>query len=246
MGDSGDWDTAPPFRAGDLVLADTRGGEPVPVGRVESVLSAATGDRLLVERAFRRETYLVVPADSIQAIEEDDAFGVRWLIAGVRPADLIAGGVFRRTMGRLMRDPSPPGLPPALDDAASLAALQEAMASDPMTAGGEVTLAVRRGVALLDGWISTVGGKVQADRLARATPGIWAVSNRLTSDEELRVVVAGHLRSLPEAAAQVVDFRLALGRLVLRLTSDASDATSRDVEQAGHAIPGVRSVDVRR
>jgi hypothetical protein len=63
------------------------------------------------------------------------------------------------------------------------------LAADPLAEDGEIDLRVRHGVAVLDGWVRTVASKVQGERLARTTPGIWEARNRLFSDEEVTALV---------------------------------------------------------
>lgn len=253
----------------DLVICDDAGGQesgarpagtsaPVgtPVGTVDSVLATSHGVRLVVERAFAPGTYVVVPGESVSAVRVDAAApgalggtALRWVVTRCRPDDLSAGGVFRRVVGRLTPVPlAAPAPAPILDDGGAAVQLERALMDDPFTAAGDVTVRVRHGVAILDGWLRLAVGKVQADRIARMIPSVWQVRNRLISDEELRSLVQNVLHALPGASSQVTDVRLELGQVIVRLQPPsetfgeppAGDA----VRAAAGAVAGVRSVEV--
>jgi hypothetical protein len=234
---------------GDLVIS----APPVePVGVVERILPTSRGLQLLVQRAFAHDSYLVLPATGVAAVEDDLTFGLRWIVARGRVADLIAAGMFRRALGRLRPDPFPasrPGQPAVVDgvdDVGAARSIDLALAAHPLTGGSDLTVRVRYGVSVLEGWVPTVAGKVQADRLARTTPGIWEVRNRLMSDEEGRVLVRDALRARPHVAAAVADFRMALGRVVVELLPDAPVAVEEEVRQAVSAVTLVRQASVER
>jgi len=229
---------------GDLVVTTP---PVVPVGAVESVLGTSRGPRLVVQRAFAPGSYVVVPGDAVASVEEDGGHRVRWLVSRLRPADLLRQGAYRRELGRLVPDVFPPAPPEPAAPGAEAAARQgvaAALAGDPLIAGGDLTVDLCYGVAFLEGWVYTVAARVQATLLARTTPGVWEVRNRLVSDEELRVVVRQALRAHPDAGAAVADFRLDLGRLSVSLRPEAPPAAGAAVRAAAGALLGVRRVDV--
>jgi hypothetical protein len=236
----------PSAAVGDLVIT----APPVePVGVVERVLPTSRGAQLLVQRAFAYGSYLVLPASGVAAVEDDADLGLRWVVARERVADLVAAGVFRREVGRLRPDPFPagrPGLPSEGDDAGTAQAIEATLATDPLTGGSDLAVRVRHGVAVLEGWTRTVGAKVQADRLARTTPGIWEVRNRLISDEEGRVLVRDSLRARSHVAAVVADFRIVLGRVVVDLLPGAPAAVEEEVRQTVSAVALIREAIVER
>jgi hypothetical protein len=236
----------PKVVVGDLVIT----APPVePVGVVERVLPSSQGFQLLVQRAFAYGSYLVLPASGIAAVEDDVALGLRWIVARGRVAELAATGVFRREVGRLRPDPFPAERPERrsdADDEGTAQAIGLALASDPLSGGSDLTVRVRHGVALLEGWTRTVAGKVQADRLARTTPGIWEVRNRLMSDEEGHVLVRAALQTRPHVAAVVADYRIFLGRVVVELLPGASAAMEDEVTRAVAAVAMVRQTNVKR
>jgi hypothetical protein len=237
-------------RAGDLVVT----ASPVqPVGKVERALETSRGLRLLVERAFAPRSYVVLPGEDVLAVETEAATGLRWVVSRLGPAALLGAGAYRRELGHLRPDPFPgapgapgaPAGPPALDDGAARRALAAALRADPLIAGeggSEVTVRVRHGVAVLEGWVRTVAAKVQAYRLARAVPGIWEARSRLASDEETRVCVGDALRARPDLAESVDGVEVDLGAVVVRLQPGASPAVIAGILEAARAAPGVRTV----
>ncbi|MDQ3703036.1 MAG: BON domain-containing protein [Chloroflexota bacterium] len=242
--------------AGDRERQRGAGSTLSPVGTVDSVLATSHGVRLVVERAFAPGTYVVVPGESVSAVRVDaeepgapGATAVRWVIARCRPEDLSARGVFSRVVGRLTPFPlAAPAPTPILDDRAAALQLEQVLRDDPFTAAGGLTVRVRYGVAILDGWLRLAVGKVQADRMARATPGVWQVRNRLISDEELRSLVQNVLHALPGASSQVTDVRLELGHVIVRLRppleASGEPPAGEAVRAATGAVAGVRSVEL--
>jgi hypothetical protein len=247
---------APGVRAGDLVISEP----PVEaVGRVDAVLETSRGRRLVVERAYAPGTFVVLDgagltpagavggapgAPGVAATQE----GPRWIVTAARPAALLAGGVYRRVLGRLQPDPLAPGrgAPEApADDAVVREALAAALRADDLLAGSEVRLAVRHGVALLEGWVGTVAAKVQAYRLARGTPGIWEAYARLASDEETRLVVRDALRAHPDLAAAVGAVAADLGRVTVTLLPGAAPAVAAGITAVAGGVFGVRAVAAR-
>ena len=254
----------PALRPGDLVITSP----PVEaVGRVDRVLETSRGQRLVVERAYAPGTFVVLdgagltPSDAVAAAATGSsgdpggggfaAPGPRWVTSAARPAALLAGGVFRRVLGRLQPDPSATGAPaaalapPAGDDDAIRDALDGILRADPLIAGGEIRLAVRHGVALLGGWVPTVAAKVQAYRLSRTAPGVWEAQASLASDEEIRLLVGRALRARPELAAGVSGLDVALGRVTVALLPDTPAALATGVLRAVRTVPGVRAAATR-
>ncbi len=229
-------------QAGDLTLAGD--AAPTPAGRIQRVLSARSGARLLIARAFAPGSFLVAAASDVVSTTFDETIGVP--LHRLRPtlADLLAGGFYRRRVGQLAPDPMPAPPSPSLDDAAATAALTRDLAEDPLVAGGDVRVVVRLGVAVLDGWVGTVGAKIVAERLGRTTPGVWEVINRLVSDEELVAVVGSALRSDPRAAAAVRGVSVDLGRVTLTLASSDQSSDASVPRRLCEPVPGVRSVSV--
>jgi hypothetical protein len=236
-------DAAAP-RVGDLALAGD--AAPTPAGKIQGVLPARSGARLLIARAFVPGAFVVVAAADVVSTTFDEAIGVP--LHRLRPTltELLANGSYRRRAGRLAPDPTPAPLPPSLDDAAATAALVGDLAGEPLVAGGDVRVHVGHGVAVLDGWVGTVGGKFVADRLGRATRGVWEVVNRLISDEELVAVVGSALRSDPRAAAIVRRVLVELGRVTLAVASSDRGVDTSVPRRLCAAVPGVRSVSVRQ
>lgn len=236
-------DSAVP-RAGDLTLAGD--AVPTPAGKVLRVLDARSGARLLIARAFAPGWFLVAAASDVVSTISDELIGVSWHRLRPTLSELLAGGSYRRSMGQLAPDPMPAPPPQSLDDAAATAALTRDLAEDPLVAGGDVCVHVRLGVAVLDGWVGTVGGKVVADRLGRTTLGVWEVVNRLVSDEELVAVVGSALRSDHAAAAAVRGVSVELGRVTLTLTRSDQGSDTGVLRRLCETVPGVRSVSVRQ
>jgi hypothetical protein len=232
-----------PFAPGDPVL--TADDPPRPAGKIESVLAARGGDRLLIERAFSPGTYASVLVTQVASTEEDAAAGLRWHRLQLTWAALARTGVYRRTMGRLTPDPQPVTLPPQVDDAAALASLRQALRDDPLTADGEISALVVHGVAFLAGWVRTVGAKVVAERLARTTPGIWEAKNRLLSDEELAAAARRWVRANPLLLAATERVRVDLGRVTLHVRRDAPAAAFAAAQDLAGALPHHRGVEVR-
>ncbi|HEU5317621.1 MAG TPA: hypothetical protein VFX49_16020, partial [Chloroflexota bacterium] len=85
---------------GDFV----RGADGAAVGRVESVLRSASGERILVARAFLRGGYAVLPASEVVA-EEKDGEGLNWLTLDAGVGAVEVRGTFRRALGHLTPDP---------------------------------------------------------------------------------------------------------------------------------------------
>lgn len=233
------------------MVASAAGQPATPVGTVESVLATSRGLRLIVERAFAPNSYVVLPGESVDAVDVEgdqtpaqEPCAVRWVVTHRQPADLMAAGVFRRVLGRLTPDPLPAPALPTPDDRGARAQLEQSLVNDPLTAGGDLVVRVRHGVAILDGWLHLVAGKVQADRLARTTPGIWQARNRLVSDEELRVVVRNALRALPGAGRLVADFRLELGRAFVLIQGATTSADAEAARRATSAVRGIRAVEL--
>src|SRR5205823_4239201 len=98
---------------------------------------------------------------------------------------------------------------------------------DPLTAHSDLTVRVAHGVAVLDGWLRTMAGKLVAERLARTTPGIWEAKNRLVSDEELAALARSRARADPRLAGALTHVTADLGRLTVRLTLGASAEAQR-------------------
>jgi len=225
---------------GDYVLA---GDE--PVGRVESVLHAASGDRLVIVRAFTRTSYVVAVTSDLARSDYDGDMGLTWHTLAVPFETLLARGMFRREMGRLVRDPLPHVWGASRPDDVVQAGLRADLEQDPLTRDSELSVRVSRGVAVLEGWIGTVGGKVVAERLARTTPGVWDAANRLASDEELVGAVGPRLRTDPEVAAAVGTVAIRLGQVRVSLLP-GKDVSPDRVEALCRAVPGVREVTVDR
>ncbi len=221
---------------GDYVLA---GDE--PVGRVESILHAASGDRLVIVRAFTRTSYVVAVASDIARSEHDAAVRLTWHTLAVSLETLLGRGTFRREMGRLVRDPLPHVWGASRPNDVVQAELRVDLEQDPLTRDSELLVRVSRGVAVLEGWIGTVGGKVVAERLARTTPGVWDAVNRLASDEELVGAVGPRLRTDPEVAAAVGAVAIRLGQVRVSLLP-GKDVSPDRVEALCLAVPGVREV----
>jgi len=216
-----------------------------PAGRIESVLHAASGDRLVIVRAFSRTNYLVGMASDIGHSEHDADMDLTWHRLAVPIETLLARGTFRREMGRLVPDPHPHVWGAARPDSVVEADLREDLKQDPLTRDGELVVRVSRGVAVLEGWTGTVGGKVVAERLARTTPGVWDAVNRVASDEELIGALGPQLRTDPLVAAAVGAVAIKLGRVRVSLLLVKEVSPGR-VEALCRAVPGVRDVIVDR
>ncbi|HEV2124316.1 MAG TPA: BON domain-containing protein [Chloroflexota bacterium] len=227
------------FRPGDFFLS----ADDLPVGRLESALNAASGVRLLIARAYAPRAYVYTRHTDVRRSTDDPVTALRWHELEISAEELLRRGTFLREMGRLSRDPfpSPPRTPP--DHKAAAAEVGRALDEDPLTTGSEIAAMVQHGVAVLDGWLDTVGGKVAADRLARTTPGIWDAVNRLYSDEELNAAVRTYLRSRVELAPAIQDVKVTSGRVTITVIRDASM-----LEQAAQhirvAVPGIRAITV--
>jgi hypothetical protein len=226
--------------AGDYVLSarpDLR-----PVGRVDVVLEAASGTRLVIARAYARGSFVVAAAVELAGSEVSSETGLRWHVLGVPVESLEARGIYRREMGRLTRDPFPTVFGAPRDDAEAAGEVRRALAEDALTRDGEITVRVRHGVAVLEGNLGTVGGKVAAERLARTTPGIWDVVNRLSSDEELGAAVRGRLR-FEERVAEGVRDVVARGGVVEVTLLPGFGHLADDVRRLCADVPGLRRLD---
>jgi hypothetical protein len=225
---------------GDYVL-DSRG---VAVGRIESVLTSASGVRLVVARAFSKYGY-VVCARSEVALSQTDPRGLTWHTLSVTADAVARAGVFRRELGRLVKDPFPmPFGAPRLDGEAQ-AELTAALAEDPLTGDGDIAAHVSHGVAVLEGWIPTVGGKVIAERIARTIRGVWDAVNRLVSDDELVGAVRAHVRRTGSLADAIQELKVE--RATVRITLlPGHDGHSDALRRAAAEVPGVRAVELAR
>ena len=225
---------------GDYVL-DSRGAA---VGRIESVLTSVSGVRLVVARAFAKYGYVVCASGDV-ARTDTDAYGLTWHSLSITAEDAARAGVFRRELGRLVRDPFPmPFGAPRADDAAE-AELGAALLDDPLTRDGEIAAHVTHGVAVLDGWIPTVGGKVIAERIARTIPGVWDAVNRLTSDDELVGAVRAHVRRAGSIADAIQDLKVERGTVRITLLPDGA-AAADELKRVAAEVPGVRGVALTR
>ena len=230
--------------AGEYVI-DIAGA---PVGRIEGVLETSRGVRLVVARAFTRGSFSVLEGVELTG-REVDARGVAWHRIGNSMEAVLGRGSLRREMGRLVADPFPAPFGAPQPDGDVERELRDALEQDWLTKGARVETSVVHGVAVLEGLIGTVGGKVAAERLARTTAGVWDVINRLFSDEELLAVVRSAVRRAGNAADVVHDVRVAGGEVRLTLLPDSAlpDPSVEDVRQARLraavlAVPGVRGV----
>ena len=208
------------------------------------MLSSASGVRLVVARAFSRAGYVVCPAGDVTR-SETDARGLVWHTVRTGIDEIARAGVYRREMGRLVRDPFPmPYGAPKPDDVVAHD-LRGALSDDALTSDAEVDVYVRHGVALLEGWIGTVGGKVIAERIARTTPGVWDAINRLTSDDELVGAVRAHVRRAGSVADAIQDLKVVRGTVRITLLPGSTGPTA-ELENAALEVPGVRSVELTR
>jgi hypothetical protein len=221
--------------SGDYVVS----ADELPIGRVESVLGASSGDRLLIVRAYLPRSYAFAPTTDVCGFETDPGTHLRWHWLAVTAQGLVARGIFRRDLGRLVRDPFPVPTLPAPDDRSSAAVLRQILEEDPLTAGGDFQVAVQRGVAVLGGWLGTVAGKVAAERLARTTPGIWDAVNRLHSDEETNAALRARLRERLDIAPAVRDVRVSLGRAVVILVP-GRPLQQEALLEVSREVPGIR------
>lgn len=230
-------------RPGDFVLSAPPALE--PAGRIESVLHARSGERLLIALAFSRGRYIVCAPQEIVSTDDDSVTGLRWHTLDVKLSDLLARGTFRRVAGRLTPDPLPSTYGAPHPDADTAAEIGTAIAAAPLTKDAEIVAVVRRGVAVIDGWIGTVAGKVAAERITRLIPGVWEAVNRIVSDEELRAAVGDRLRADERFAQDVEELALRHGRVTITLRPGSPPHTVAAIERAV-ALPGVREVAVRR
>ena len=220
---------------------DSRGGA---VGRIESELSSASGVRLVVARAFSKYGYVVCARGDV-ARSETDRLGLTWHTLSVTADDVARAGVFRRELGRLVKDPFPMPYGAPRPDAETQAELTAALADDPLTGDGEIAAHVAHGVAVLEGWIPTVGGKVIAERIARTVPGVWDAVNRLVSDDELVGAVRAHVRRAGALADAIQELRVE--RAIVRITLLPGDAGDPDaLRRVAAEVPGVRAVELAR
>ena len=174
---------------------------------------------------------------------ETDELGLVWHTLGVSPQDVARAGVYRREMGRLVKDPFPLPFGAARPDGEAETALRAALAEDPLTRAAVIETRVSRGVAILAGWIDTVGGKVIAERIARLTAGVWDAVNRLTSDDELVGAVRRSVRQAGSIADVVQDLVVRRGSVRLTLLPGGESAAER-LKAVCQGEPGVRSVEV--
>jgi hypothetical protein len=216
--------------------------EGIAVGRIDSVLRSASGVRLVMARAFSRGGFIACLADRI-AQTESDAFGLVWHTLAIGIEELTEGGVYRREMGRLVRDPFPAPYGATRPDDVVLTDVRAALDEDALTRNAELTVRVSHGVAVLSGWIDTVGGKVIAERIARVTPGVWDAVNRLTSDDELLGALRSGVRRAGGIADSVQAVRVQRGAVRLTLLPGGESAAEA-LRAACLAVPGVREVEV--
>ena len=225
---------------GDYVL-DSRGGA---VGRIESVLTSASGVRLVVARAFSKYGYVVCARGDV-ARSETDPLGLTWHTLSVTADDVAKAGVFRRELGRLVKDPFPLPYGAPRPDAEARAELAAALAEDPLTGDGDIAARVSQGVAVLDGWIPTVGGKVIAERIARTIPGVWDAVNRLVSDDELVGAVRAHVRRAGALADAIQELKVEHAAVRITLLP-GHDVDSDALRRVAAEVPGVRAVELTR
>jgi hypothetical protein len=159
--------------------------------------------------------------------------------------EVARNGVFRRELGRLVRDPFPLVFGVARSDDVTQAELRAALTEDALTREAEIDARVTHGVAVLAGWIPTVGGKVVAERIARTTPGVWDAVNRLTSDDELVGAVRAHVRRAGAIADVIQDLKVERGTVRITLLPGGADAWNEMRRVAGE-VPGVRTVERAR
>jgi hypothetical protein len=207
------------------------------------VLGARSGDRLVIECASYPGRFIALAATEVASSTDDTVTGLRWHRLRLGAADVAHLPVFRRALGRLTADQVRLVLPAPPDDDALRVALQDTLDLDPLTADADLTIEVAHGVALLDGWIHTLGGKVVAERLARTTPGIWEAKNRLVSDEELAALGRQHALADPLLADAIDHLRADLGRLRVHLLP-GTRAAARHARDVLGQVPGCREVTV--
>ncbi|MGI8423871.1 MAG: BON domain-containing protein [Chloroflexota bacterium] len=223
---------------GDYVL-DSAGAA---VGRVERALPVASGECLVVARAFSRTGYVVCKASDVVGSETDER-GLVWHTLRMGMEAVLRVGVFRREMGRLVKDLHPAPYGAAKPDPAVEADLREAFEEDSLTRDGEMETRVTHGVAVLSGWIDTVGGKVVAERIARSTPGVWDAVNRLTSDDELVGAVRRAVRGAGRISDAIQDLKVRRGAVQISLLPGAGDVAA-EIAAVCAAVPAVRTVEV--
>ena len=229
------------FQTGDGVLARAPDGQLAPLGRVDAVLHARSGGQIVVERAFQPGRFTPLPSERIAASEYDPTTDLRWHLVDLDAAGVARLPVYRRALGRLTPDPLQIIPPPPGDDAAVTRDLERFLSEDPLVGAADAEVRVVHGVAVLGGWVHTVGAKVAADRLARTTPGIWDVKNRLTSDEELAALARQRVLEDPAAAGAIERIASELGRLTVQVTADAR-ALPEAFVQSLRSLPGCREV----
>lgn len=213
------------------------------MGKIDAVLGARSGERLLVERAFQPGRFTPVVTSDVAASEDDATTGLRWHRIAVPPGELARLPLYRRVLGRLIPDPVqllPPNLP---EDTAAQTALQAAVQEEPLTAGADLAVRVVHGVAVLEGWVRTVAGNLVAERLARTTAGVWEAKNRLVSDEELAALARSRALADPQLAGAVAHIAAGLGRVTVHLSPGATAAAARAAHDLGK-LPGCREVVV--
>src|SRR5687767_11556172 len=97
-------------------------------------------------RAFSRGGFIACLADHI-ARTESDHFDLVWHTLRIGIEELTRGGVYRREMGRLVRDPFPSPYGAARPDEVVLTDVRAALSEDALTRDGELSVGVSHGVA---------------------------------------------------------------------------------------------------
>ena len=131
-------------------------------------------------------------------------------------------------------------------DADVKAAIEAALAKDPVVESLELTVAVSRGIAFVGGETQTTEQQARALDIARAVDGVSQVVNEMDLDENAPLVSAVRkaLASDPLLAAVPIDVDARNG--VVRLISDATDRAQRERAVAvARGVDGVLDVEDR-
>ena len=228
------------FQSGDIVVAAPPGE--TPIGRIDSVLAARGGARLVIAVAYFVGRYVAIGEAEVAGTSVDTSTSLRIHTLRLDAAAVRRLPAYRRVLGRLMPDPSlavPSSYP---GDVAAQSALDQALSDDPLMADAAVQARVRYGVAVLTGWVRSVGAKVAADRLARTAPGIWDSRNRLQSDEELTALARRQVVAAPDLARAVQRITVDLGRVSVEV--DPASGVDPDATARRLALDGARDMAV--
>jgi osmotically-inducible protein OsmY/Icc-related predicted phosphoesterase len=121
------------------------------------------------------------------------------------------------------------------------ASVERAIAAEPATHEGRITVTVREGVAHLLGTVKDILGKAAAERAAASVEGVRRVENALTADSVVEARVTARLADDPRTALAPIDVAAIAGEVTL-VGAVPSQAAKEAAEQIARSVPGVRLV----